>query len=107
MGAPFPFPLAVLAGVSVFVPYIGPLVAMVPGLLLALCLTLHDMPILYGALDGDHVFLSRFGMPGVLTVIGGALMWRFAAALNTVDRFNAELHHRVASAEAAGCGACP
>jgi predicted PurR-regulated permease PerM len=36
VGAPFPFPLAVLAGVSVFVPYIGPLVAMVPGLLLAL-----------------------------------------------------------------------
>jgi len=36
VGTPFPFPLGVLSGVSVFVPYIGPIVAMVPGLLLAL-----------------------------------------------------------------------
>lgn len=36
VGAPFPFPLGVLSGLSVFVPYIGPIVAIVPGLLLAL-----------------------------------------------------------------------
>jgi len=70
-------------------------------LLLVLCLILHDIPILYVAYDGDRVFLGRFGMPGMLTVVGGMLMWRFAAALNTVDRFNAELHRQVSSAEAA------
>lgn len=36
IGAPFPFPLGVLSGLSVFVPYIGPIVAIIPGLLLAL-----------------------------------------------------------------------
>jgi len=36
VGAPFPFPLAVLSGVSVFVPYIGPIIVTIPGLLLAL-----------------------------------------------------------------------
>ena len=36
VGAPFPFPLAVLSGLSVFVPYIGPIIATIPGLLLAL-----------------------------------------------------------------------
>ena len=36
VGAPFPFPLAVLSGVSVFVPYIGPILVTIPGLLLAL-----------------------------------------------------------------------
>lgn len=36
IGVPLPFALAVLLGVSVFVPYIGPLIATIPGLLLAL-----------------------------------------------------------------------
>ena len=36
VGAPYPFPLGILSGVSVFVPYIGPIVATIPGLLLAL-----------------------------------------------------------------------
>jgi predicted PurR-regulated permease PerM len=36
VGVPFAFPLGVLSGLSVFVPYIGPIVATVPGLLLAL-----------------------------------------------------------------------
>jgi len=36
VGAPFPLPLGILSGLSVFVPYIGPLVATIPGLLLAL-----------------------------------------------------------------------
>jgi predicted PurR-regulated permease PerM len=36
VGVPLPFALGVLTGVSVFVPYIGPAVAVIPGLLLAL-----------------------------------------------------------------------
>jgi|SRR5215471_6616602 len=40
-GAPFPFPLAVLSGVSVFVPYVGPILAIFPGLLLALSVSPH------------------------------------------------------------------
>jgi len=40
-GAPFPFPLAVLSGVSVFVPYVGPILAILPGLLLALSVSPH------------------------------------------------------------------
>jgi predicted PurR-regulated permease PerM len=35
VGVPLPFALAVLLGVSVFVPYIGPAIATIPGLLLA------------------------------------------------------------------------
>lgn len=35
IGVPLPFALAVLSGVAVFVPYVGPLIAMIPGLLLA------------------------------------------------------------------------
>jgi predicted PurR-regulated permease PerM len=36
VGVPLPFALGILTGVSVFVPYIGPTVALIPGLLLAL-----------------------------------------------------------------------
>jgi predicted PurR-regulated permease PerM len=36
VGVPLPFALGLLTGVSVFVPYIGPTVATVPGILLAL-----------------------------------------------------------------------
>jgi len=36
VGVPFAFPLGVLSGLSVFVPYIGPIVASLPGVLLAL-----------------------------------------------------------------------
>ncbi|HWA90405.1 MAG TPA: AI-2E family transporter [Rhizomicrobium sp.] len=36
VGVPLPFALGVLTGVSVFVPYIGPTIALIPGLLLAL-----------------------------------------------------------------------
>jgi predicted PurR-regulated permease PerM len=35
IGVPLPFALAVLSGVAVFVPYIGPVIATIPGLLLA------------------------------------------------------------------------
>jgi len=36
VGVPLPFALGVLTGVSIFVPYIGPMAATIPGLLLAL-----------------------------------------------------------------------
>jgi predicted PurR-regulated permease PerM len=36
IGVPLPFALAVMSGVAVFVPYIGPVLATIPGLLLAL-----------------------------------------------------------------------
>ena len=36
VGVPLPFALGVLSGLSVFVPYIGPILAAIPGLLLAL-----------------------------------------------------------------------
>jgi len=36
IGVPVAFALGILSGVSVFVPYIGPIVAIVPGLLIAL-----------------------------------------------------------------------
>ncbi|HUO98271.1 MAG TPA: AI-2E family transporter [Rhizomicrobium sp.] len=36
IGVPLPFALAVMSGVAVFVPYIGPVIATIPGLLLAL-----------------------------------------------------------------------
>ncbi len=36
IGVPLPFALAVLSGVAVFVPYIGPFIATIPGILLAL-----------------------------------------------------------------------
>jgi predicted PurR-regulated permease PerM len=35
IGMPLPFALAVLSGVAVFVPYIGPAIALIPGMLLA------------------------------------------------------------------------
>ncbi len=35
IGVPLPFALAVLSGIAVFVPYIGPAIATIPGLLLA------------------------------------------------------------------------
>jgi predicted PurR-regulated permease PerM len=36
IGAPFPFSLGTITGVAVFVPYIGPLLSIIPGVLLAL-----------------------------------------------------------------------
>jgi len=48
IGVPLPLALAVLSGVAVFVPYIGPLVATIPGLLLAL--SVRPMLALYAAI---------------------------------------------------------
>lgn len=48
IGVPLPFALAVLSGAAVFVPYIGPVVAMIPGLLLAF--SVRPILALYAAL---------------------------------------------------------
>ena len=48
IGVPLPFALAVLSGVAVFVPYIGPMIAVVPGILLAL--SVRPMLALYAAI---------------------------------------------------------
>jgi signal transduction histidine kinase len=71
------------------------------GVLLALLIALHDLPLLYGASDGDRLFLGHFAIPVFLGVVSGALTWRFATALNVVDRFNADLRRSVAAAEEA------
>jgi predicted PurR-regulated permease PerM len=39
IGMPYAFALAVLSGVAVFVPYIGPAIALIPGMLLALAIS--------------------------------------------------------------------
>lgn len=48
IGVPLPFALAVLLGVSVFVPYIGPAIALIPGILLAF--SVSPIMALYAAL---------------------------------------------------------
>jgi predicted PurR-regulated permease PerM len=48
IGVPLPLALAVLSGVAVFVPYIGPAIATIPGLLLAL--SVRPMLALYAAI---------------------------------------------------------
>ncbi len=71
------------------------------GALLALFIGLHDLPMLYTAAEDESLFVARFGMPVLLSVISGVLMWRFAMALNAVDRFNADLRRGIAAAESA------
>ena len=48
IGVPFPLALAVLSGIAVFVPYIGPVIATIPGLLLAM--SVHPTLALWAAL---------------------------------------------------------
>ena len=75
IGVPLPFALAVLAGVAVFVPYIGPLIATIPGLLLAL--SVRPLLALYAAI----VYLI------VLTIEGNIsqpLLQRWAVSLPPV-----------------------
>lgn len=57
---------------------------------------------LYAAADDESQFLARFGMPVLLSLVSGVLMWRFAMALNAVDRFNTDLRLVVASMAEAG-----
>lgn len=75
IGVPLPFALAVLSGVAVFVPYIGPAIAMIPGLLLAFSVK----PVL--ALYAGLVYLV------VLTIeayISQPLFQRWAVALPAI-----------------------
>jgi len=58
IGMPFAFALAVLSGVAVFVPYIGPTIAAIPGLLLAL--TVRPTQALYAGL----VYLAALTIEG-------------------------------------------
>jgi predicted PurR-regulated permease PerM len=48
IGMPLPFALAMLSGVAVFVPYIGPAIALIPGMLVAF--SVSPMMALYAAL---------------------------------------------------------
>jgi len=48
IGVPVAFALGILSGISVFVPYIGPIVAIIPGLLIAL--SVSPMLALYAAI---------------------------------------------------------
>lgn len=70
--------------------------------LLSLLMILHEAPILYGFV-GKRLFINPFSIPifMLLSVISTVLMWRFAAALNAVDQFNANLRREIADAEAA------
>ncbi|WP_431859133.1 ATP-binding protein [Azospirillum sp.] len=70
--------------------------------LLTLLMIFHEVPILYGA-EGKRLSINPFSIPVfmLLSVISTILMWRFAAALNAVDQFNAKLRREIAEAEAA------
>jgi len=75
VGVPLPFALAVLLGASVFVPYIGPAIALIPGVLLAFSVR----PIL--ALYAAGVYLV------VLTIeayVSQPLLQRWAASLPAI-----------------------
>jgi predicted PurR-regulated permease PerM len=63
VGSPFPLPLGVLAGFSVFIPYIGPLVTLVPVLLFGL--SVSPMTGLYAALVYiiGHQFEANLSQP--------------------------------------------
>ncbi|ALG74231.1 hypothetical protein VY88_20980 [Azospirillum thiophilum] len=70
--------------------------------LLSLLMIFHEAPILYGSV-GKRLFINPFSIPifMLLSIISTVLMWRFAAALNAVDQFNANLRREIADAEAA------
>ncbi|HWA02388.1 MAG TPA: AI-2E family transporter [Rhizomicrobium sp.] len=75
VGVPLSFALAVLTGVSVFVPYVGPAVATVPGVLLALSVS----PSL--ALHAALVYGVAFTIEGNVTQ---PLLQRWAVSLSPV-----------------------
>lgn len=75
VGVPLPFALGVLTGVSVFVPYIGPAIATIPGLLLAL--SISPRLALFAAL----VYAGAFFIEGNVTQ---PLLQRWAVSLSPV-----------------------
>lgn len=75
VGVPLPFALGVLTGISVFVPYIGPAVATVPGILLAL--SVSPSLALYAAI----VYAVAFAIEGNVTQ---PLLQRWAVSLSPV-----------------------
>jgi predicted PurR-regulated permease PerM len=75
VGVPLSFALAVLTGVSVFVPYIGPAVATIPGILLAL--SVSPTLALYAAI----VYSVAFTIEGNVTQ---PLLQRWAVSLSPV-----------------------
>lgn len=70
--------------------------------LLSLLTSFHEVPILYGV-EGKRLSINPFSIPVfmLLSVISAILMWRFAAALNAVDKFNLKLRLEIAEAETA------
>lgn len=70
--------------------------------LLGFLMLSHEMPFLYGA-TGARLSINPFSIPVLmlLSVTSIVLVWRFAAALNAVDQFNAKLRREIAEAEAA------
>ena len=75
IGMPAPLALAVLSGVAVFVPYIGPAAAVVPGLLLAL--TIGPAMMVYAGL----VYVAALTIEGNLSQ---PMFQRWAASLPPV-----------------------
>lgn len=75
VGVPLPFALGVLTGISVFVPYIGPTIALIPGLLLALSVS----PSL--ALSAAIVYAVALTIEGNVTQ---PLLQRWAVSLSPV-----------------------
>lgn len=68
-------------------------------ILSTLVLGVYDGMVLLQVLNTNPLMLVRFGPPIFLTLIGGVLVWRFALAMNDLDRFNARLASAVAKAE--------
>ncbi|HTT98400.1 MAG TPA: AI-2E family transporter [Rhizomicrobium sp.] len=75
VGVPLPFALGVLTGLSVFVPYIGPAIACIPGLLLAL--SVSPTLAMYAAI----VYAVALGIEGNVTQ---PLLQRWAVSLSPV-----------------------
>lgn len=75
VGTPYAFALAVLSGASVFIPYIGPAIAVLPGMMLALSISPHQ------ALLTGLVYLVALSIEGNLSQ---PLLQRWAVAIPPV-----------------------
>lgn len=77
----------------------GAALLLASALLSTMVLAVFDGLALMQVLNTNPFMLVRFGPPVFLTLIGGVLVWRFAHAMNQLDRFNARLESAVAQAE--------